>query len=297
MNDQPVNESALEIRIKQLVKYMYIGLLCLIVVGVMSGVTFSKVNEEKQVAKEESLVAQENSQVQAETTKKSSFCTIYPDDEICVMARSIAANPTQTVIPKDGADGQNGRGVTTFDVSNEGNLIVNFTDGTSQNVGRIVGRDGIDGIPGKDGRGVLSVSINNGNLLVGFTDGTAEDLGMVVGPAGADGQNGLNGQPGSDGSDGQPGATGATGPQGEQGVPGISVIDLQVDGQGFVNVFYSDGSVRPAGRIIVNTVRSIVCESDTLTLTMVDGTALSTTVDCTPDGSPIPPSNNTTIIP
>lgn len=296
MHDQPKNESALEMRIKQIVKYMYIGLLCLIVVGVMSGITFNKVMQEKEIA-------QTNSQVQAETTKKSSWCTIYPDDDVCKMARDIAANPAQNVTPKDGkdgTDGQDGRGVTTFDVSNAGDLIVNYTDGSSENIGHIIGKNGIDGINGKDGRGILSVSIDKGNLIVGYSDGATENLGMVVGPAGADGQNGVDGkngvdgQPGRDGVDGQMGPAGPAGPAGAQGPAGISVTDLQVDSAGYVNVSYSDGTTRSAGRIIVNTVQSIICEGDTFTMTMIDGKTLSTTVDCTPDNLPIPPSNNST---
>lgn len=283
MNDRP-NESALEQRINQLVKYMSVGILCLLLVGIMSGITYHKVMQEKEVA-------QTNSQVQAETTKESSFCSIYPDDEVCKMARSIAANPTQTVIPKDGVDGQDGRGVTTFDVSNEGNLIVNFTDGTSKDVGHIIGKDGIDGINGTDGRGILSVTIDAGNLIIGFSDGTSENLGMVVGPAGADGKDGAAGKDGES-------ITGPQGPQGEPGAPGaagkdgVSMIDLQVDSAGFVNVYYSDGSIRPAGQVIVNTVRAISCQNDTFTMTMVDGKTLSTVVDCTPEKIPdvLPPN-------
>jgi len=277
MHDTP-NESALETRIAQLVKYMSIGLVCLIIVGVMSGITFAKVNSEKDVA-------QTNSQVQAETTKQSSFCSIYPDDEVCKMARSIAANPTQTVVPKDGTNGtngQDGRGVTKFSKSAEGDLIVEYTDGTTQNVGRVVGNKGLDGINGTDGRGILSAVVESGNLIIGFTDGTSQNLGMVVGPAG------------------KPGADGATGPQGapgEAGKDGISVTDLQVDNEGNVNVSYSDGTTRPAGHIIVNTIRAVSCEVDTLTLTMADGSTLSTTADCTPDSAPVDTTGKPTTTP
>jgi len=290
MNDPQNNESALEQRIKQINKYMSVGLACLILIGIMSGFSFWKVSQEKEVAVQ-------NQQVQAETTKDSSWCTIYPDDEVCKMARNIVANPTALAVPedgKDGKDGQNGRGVTTFDISGEGNLIVNYTDGTTEDVGHIVGKNGIDGINGKDGRGILSVTIDRGNLMIGFTDGETVNLGMVVGPAG---------EPGQDGQNGATGATGPAGPAGNDGAPGtngldgISVLDLQVDSAGFVNVWYSDGSVRPAGQVIVNTVQKITCEGDTFTMTMIDGKTLSTTVDCTPDSSPIPPSTNTTIVP
>jgi hypothetical protein len=290
MSELQNNESALEQRIKQLIKYMTIGLACLILIGVMSGFSFWKVSQEKEVAVQ-------NQQVQAETTKQSSWCTIYPDDEVCKMAREIAANPTTTVIPQNGKDGLDGRGVTTFDVSDKGNLIVNFTDGTSQDIGHIVGKNGLDGIDGKDGRGILSVTIDKGNLMIGYTDGVTENLGMVVGPAGDPGQDGQDGQNGATGATGATGPAGTNGADGAPGKDGISVIDLQVDPLGYVNVYYSDNTVRPAGQIIVNTVQKITCEGSTFTMTMVDGKTLSTIVDCTPDNSPIPPSNNNSIIP
>lgn len=133
--------------------------------------------------------------------------------------------------------------------------------------------------------------------MIGFSDGVTENLGMVVGPAGEPGQNGQNGQTGATGPAGPAGNDGAPGAPGANGVDGISVLDLQVDTAGFVNVWYSDGTIRPAGQIIVNTVQKIACENSTFTMTMVDGKTLSTTVDCTPDNSPIPPSNNSTLIP
>lgn len=293
MHELQNNESALEQRIKQLIKYMTVGLACLILIGIMSGFSFWKVTQEKEAAVQ-------NQQVQAETTKQSSWCSIYPDDDVCEMAREIAANPTTPVAPldgKDGTNGQDGRGVTTFDVSDAGNLIVNYTDGTTEDVGHIVGKDGIDGINGNDGRGILSVTMDRGNLMIGFSDGVTENLGMVVGPAGAPGTDGQNGVDGQTGATGAPGPAGPAGAPGVNGVDGISVIDLQVDAAGFVNVSYSDGTVRPAGQIIVNTVQRITCEGSTFTMTMVDGKSLSTTVDCTPDNSPIPPSNNSTPLP
>lgn len=292
MQDQTRSESALETRINQLVRYMTIGLLCLLVVGIMSGVSFAKAMNEKEVAVQ-------NQQVQAETTKNSSFCSIYPDDEVCKMARKIAANPTETVVPKDGTDGKNGtdgqdgRGVTRFATSPEGNLIVTYTDGQTESVGHVVGKDGLAGADGKDGRGILTAQVESGNLIIGFTDGTTKNLGMIVGPAGADGQAGAAGQNGTNGVDGQPGKDGSPGPAGPAGPAGqngISVVDLKVDSQGYVNVSYSDGSVRPAGRVIVNTIHSMSCQNDTLTITMVDGSMFQVTVDCTPDNIPSIPS-------
>jgi hypothetical protein len=289
--DKSSNESALEMRLKQITRYVTLGLL-----GVLAlcALLFLYVGSVKQNEK----AAISNTQVQADQTKDSDTCKIYPDQELCVLARKIAANPTEAVIPKDGKDGKDGsngakgdtgetgRGVTTFKISEDGNLIVDYTDGTQHNAGKVVGKDGIPGIDGKDGRGILSAGLDAGNLIIRYTDGKTENVGMVVGPAGAAGSDGAAGANGKDGLNGADGAPGAPGKD------GISVTNLQVDSAGYVQVSYSNGTTQSAGRVIVNTITSMVCNSDTLTITMVDGTAFSARVDCTPDSSPVPPASS-----
>jgi hypothetical protein len=241
---------------------------------------------------------------------------VYPNEEICVLSRKIAANPDEVLIPKDGKDGidgekgdkgdqgERGRGITKFDISNEGDLMISFTDGQTQNAGKVVGKDGKSGKDGKnglDGKGILSADLEAGHLILHFTDGTAKDVGIVVGPAGAPGANGANGvdgkdgasikgDPGKDGVNGTNGVDGKDGKDGVNGADGVSVTNIQVDSQGYVQVSYSNGTTASAGRVIVNTIKAMVCETDTMTITMVDGTTFSTTVDCTPDASPIPPA-------
>lgn len=279
--DNKTNQSALELRLKQVIRYVTLAL-----VGILGlcALLFVHVNNVKQ--NEQAAIS--NSQVQADQTKDSDTCKIYPEQELCVLARKIAANPTEAVIPKDGIDGEKGdrgdqgergRGITSFATSEEGNLIVTYTDGQTQDAGKVVGKNGIDGIDGLDGRGVLSAGLDQGNLIIRYTDGTTENVGMVVGPAGQDGTDGLNGEPGT------PGTPGAN---------GISVIDLKVDPQGYVQVYYSDSTVKPAGRVIVSPISDISCNVDLFTISMIDGSSFSTTVDCTPDSSPIPPANGNT---
>lgn len=285
------NESALELRLKQITRYVTLGL-----VGVLAlcALLFMYVGSVKQ--NEQAAIS--NSQVQADQTKDSTFCSIYPNDQICVLSRKIAADPTQSVIPKDGIDGQNGekgdkgdkgdpgKGVSTFAISPEGSLMVEFSDGSEKNLGKVVGKAGIDGVDGRDGdqgRGILSAGLDSGNLVVRYSDGSTENVGMVVGPAG---QNGLDGAPGKDGAPGVNGKDGVDGQNGAPGAPGISVIDLKVDSAGYVQVTYSDGTVKPAGQVIVNTITKLSCAADLLTITMVDGSTLSTPVDCTPDNFP-----------
>lgn len=47
---------------------------------------------------------------------------------------------------RDGVDGSDGRGIESADLDNAGHLILTFTDGEQIDVGRVVGRDGKDGI-------------------------------------------------------------------------------------------------------------------------------------------------------
>ena len=291
--DSPKNESALELRLKQVTRYVTLGLLGVLALCALLFMYIGTIKQNEQTAIS-------NSQVQADETKDSDTCKVFPEQELCVLARKIAANPTQAVTPKDGEPGQTGkqgdqgpvgRGVASFDITGEGALMVRYTDGQTENVGKVIGKDGKDGITGaagkdgSNGRGILSAGIDSGNLIIRFTDGTTENLGMVVGPAG---QNGLNGTNGTNGVDGQPGTPGVDGAPGKDG---ISVIDLQVDNTGTVVVYYSNNTSAIAGKVIISTISKLTCENDTLTITMVDNTFVSTTVDCTPDNLPNPPAN------
>ncbi len=53
---------------------------------------------------------------------------------------------------QDGKDGENGRGIANLEVNEDGELIATYTDGETQNLGRVVGADGTDGTDGKDGQ-------------------------------------------------------------------------------------------------------------------------------------------------
>lgn len=272
-------------RYRQMFRYLWIGLIGLLIMGVL---LFFYVGQ----AKQSEHTATTNAQVQADATKDSDVCKVYPQQELCVLARKIAADPTATLTPKDGKDGKDGapgatgRGVTKFDKVN-GELIVEYTDGTTQNVGSVVGKDGTNGINGK---GILSAGIDSGSLVVHFTDGSSENLGIVVGPAGSPGSAGAPGKDGAAGATGPSGAPGKDGLNGTNGKDGISVTNVTIDSQGYVQVSYSNGTTSSAGRIIVNSITSMKCQNDTLTITVADGTAFSATVDCTPDNLPaVPP--------
>src|SRR4030095_6445102 len=128
MNEDTHSESALELRVRQLRKYMTIGILGLLVFGLLQMFYTASVKQS-----EDRAIT--NSQVQAQTTKNSTICQTFPDDDLCKMADQILANPKQTVEPKNGADGKDGkdgeqgpsgRGVTTFHINNSGEVRGNF---------------------------------------------------------------------------------------------------------------------------------------------------------------------------
>lgn len=61
-------------------------------------------------------------------------------------------NGVDGVNGKDGKDGEDGRGISKAEIV-KGNLIIHYTDGTKENVGRVVGKDGINGV---NGRSIIS---------------------------------------------------------------------------------------------------------------------------------------------
>ena len=84
-------------------------------------------------------------------------------------------------------------GILSVDINESGELIVTYTDGSQENLGKIVGSDGKDGVDGKDG-----------------IDG-------VDGKDGADGKDGVDGKDGTNGSQGAPGRDGKDGADGKDG--------------------------------------------------------------------------------
>lgn len=108
---------------------------------------------------------------------------------------------------KTGATGTTGVGITGTMLGGPTNtdLIVSRSDGTSTDVGTVVGKDGINGVNGTDGtagtdgsngnngsngRSVVSVQIDDHqHLIVTYDDGTNSDAGQV--PAGPQGPQGV----------------------------------------------------------------------------------------------------------
>jgi hypothetical protein len=145
---------------------------------------------------------------------------LRPGDPLCVRASEVQAEP----IPA--APAEAGRGITGTSINPAGHLIIAYSDGTTDDVGVVVGAAGADGEPG---RGIAGTVLDGGRLVITYTDGSRVDVGPVVGADGADGEDG------ADGRDGEPGR-------------GVVSTD-QVDGRLIIS--YTDGSTEDAGPLLV----------------------------------------------
>ena len=77
-----------------------------------------------------------------------------------------AGTPGENGAPgNNGNDGAPGRHVTSFTINTDGELLVLYSDDTTQNLGKIVPEDG------KDGSSVENVEIRNDELVITMTDG------------------------------------------------------------------------------------------------------------------------------
>lgn len=82
---------------------------------------------------------------------------------------------------KDGAPGRDGRGIESVRIQ-DGNLIVVFSDGTEHDAGRVVGRDGLAGLPGQDGApgrdGTIDIaSLPPQRLRIRYVDVNGNEIG------------------------------------------------------------------------------------------------------------------------
>ncbi|MCH5316750.1 MAG: leucine-rich repeat protein [Eubacterium sp.] len=154
----------------------------------------------------------------------------------------------------DGKDGQEGKGISSASVNEAGQLILAFSDGSTVNLDKIVGTNGIDGINGKDGMngvdgkngfdgkdgqdgiGILSIVITeDGNLNITLSNGTTLNLGAIKG---ADGKDGVNGADGINGADGVNGAD------------GIGITETSINDFGELIITYSDGATANLGKVV-----------------------------------------------
>lgn len=165
-------------------------------------------------------------------------------------------DPSEDPAPTDDA-----RGIKSVTIDDNGHLIITYTDGTTEDAGKVVGadgkdskdgtdgkdgdkgdagQDGKDGADGKDGRGIESVTTNDkGEVVVTYTDGTSEILGTL---AGAKGDKGTPGRDGFDGAPGRDGTDGRDGANGKDGKDGRGIKSVTTDADGNLVITYTDGT-------------------------------------------------------
>ena len=86
----------------------------------------------------------------------------------------------------NGVNGAPGVSVSSLEINDDGELIVNYSDGTSQNLGAFVpedgkdGKNGKDGKDGKDGSTIASATFVDGELVVTFDNGVKATLGDLA---------------------------------------------------------------------------------------------------------------------
>lgn len=99
---------------------------------------------------------------------------------------------TDTNKPSQGTNGVNGNdgvGVAKSEVNTSGELVITYSNGDSTNLGKIVGKDGLDGTNGQNGLSAYEIAKNGGFI------GTEEDwLKSLKGEQGEKGQNGADGK-------------------------------------------------------------------------------------------------------
>lgn len=148
---------------------------------------------------------------------------------------SVASNTTSTGINlafsvpagQDGAPGEDGVSISSVSVEQSGDLLVNFSDGSTTNAGNVVGADGVDGL---DGASVLSgagaPSSGLGDIGDFYIDTSNSE---IYGPKIEDGW-------GSGTS-----LIGPQGPPGESGIDGSPFLsqDLEVDVETSVSIWFS----------------------------------------------------------
>ncbi len=148
------------------------------------------------------------------------------------------------------------RGLRNAEIDDNGHLVFTLSDGTTEDIGKVVGDDGID---------IVSVTYARtdaeGNAVynVNLSDGTSHEFTAnrgpagPVGPKGDRGERGERGETGETGAVGPRGATGQTGPRGETGPSGqrgehgigisnIAYIRTDSDGNAIYSVELDDGS-------------------------------------------------------
>lgn len=111
---------------------------------------------------------------------------------------------TDTNKPSQGTNGLNGNdgvGITKSEVNTSGELVITYSNGDSTNLGKIVGKDGLDGTNGQNGLSAYEIAKNGG--FIGTEEEWLKSLKGADGAKGEQGEQGIQGEKGKDGIDGK----------------------------------------------------------------------------------------------
>lgn len=87
--------------------------------------------------------------------------------------------------------GQDGVGVTESEVNTSGEFVITYSNGDSTNLGKIVGKDGLDGTNGQNGLSAYEIAKNGG--FIGTEEDWLKSLKGEQGEKGADGKTPIKG--------------------------------------------------------------------------------------------------------
>lgn len=167
-------------------------------------------------------------------------------------ADSTVAGPQgpQGATGPQGGTGTAGVGVTAVNLVG-GNLVLNYSNSSSQDVGLVQGPQGIQGATGSAGsNGTNGVSVSSGtisgnDLVLTMSDSSTVNVGAVVGPQGTAGAQGPQGATGATGAQGPAGTNGTNGTNGSNGADGAD----GADGIQLSNISVSTGSASGSGSL------------------------------------------------
>ena len=130
-----------------------------------------------------------------------------------------------------GTTGAAGIGVTGVSIVGA-NLVLNYSNSSTQDVGIVQGPQGAtgpagsNGSNGTNGTNITSGAISGNDLILTLSDSSTINAGAVVGPQGSTGAQGPTGAAGATGPAGAAGTNGTDGTDGADG--GIALTDLSV---------------------------------------------------------------------
>lgn len=113
-----------------------------------------------------SLVAEQVERAVAAIPAPQDGKSVEIEDVAPLIEAEIAKAMTALPLPengKDGEPGKDGRGVKDLLIDRNGELIATMDDGSTKNLGPIVGKDGAPGQPGKDGFNLEDFDVDKGD--------------------------------------------------------------------------------------------------------------------------------------